>query len=64
MPDTIRMTMPDGRKSAITVETMPDGTIDIGFIRAGQGAHLVRLPPNIARRLADAIQAELRRGMT
>lgn len=54
------MAMPDGNKAAITVETLNDGCIGLGFIRGGQGAQAVKLPRAIAKRLADAIQSELK----
>lgn len=58
MPERIDMKMPDGGKSAITVETLSDGCIGLGFVREGQGAQAVKLPRHIASRLADAIQRE------
>ena len=60
MPETIKMTMPSGGKSAITVETLSDGCIGLGFIREGQSAQAIKLPRQIAMRLADAIAKEVR----
>lgn len=58
MPDRIDMRMPDGGKSAITVETLSDGSIGLGFIREGQVAQAIKLPRRIARRLGEMIMAE------
>lgn len=58
MTETILMRMPDGRQSAITVETLDDGCIGLGFIRPGQPAQAVKLPRSIARRLGAAITQE------
>ena len=59
MSDTIRMTMPNGQQSAITVETLSDGCIGLGFIRPGQLAQAVKPPRSIAKRLSAAIAKEL-----
>lgn len=58
MGERIDMRMPDGGQSAITVETLNDGCIGLGFIRERQGAQAVRLPRTIAKRLAEAILRE------
>lgn len=51
----------DGRSTgAITVETLSDGAIGIGFVREGMTAQAIRLPRGIARLLADALEQELR----
>lgn len=60
MPHTIRMTMPNGDKSAITVETLNDGCIGLGFIRPGQISQAIKLPRTIAAQLAEHIQEELK----
>lgn len=61
MATTIDTTSRDGKiKGAITVETLDDGTIGLGFIREGTGAQAIRLPRQIATLLRDALATELR----
>lgn len=60
MATTIDTTSRDGKiKGAITVETLDDGTIGLGFIREGTGAQAIRLPRQIATLLRNALTAEL-----
>lgn len=57
----IDTTSRDGKvKGAITVETLPDGAIGLGFVREGQAAQAIRLPRNLARQLMEALATELR----
>ena len=58
MAERIDMRMPNGGKSAITVETLSDGNIGLGFCRTGEVAQAVRLSRTIAKRLAEAILRE------
>ena len=60
MPHTISMRMPNGDKSAITVETLNDGCIGLGFIRPGQTSQAIKLPRTIAAQLAEAMVRELK----
>lgn len=61
MSTRINTTSRDGKnKGVITVETLSDGTIGIGFARDGYPASAIRMPRDIARLLSEAIAAELR----
>ena len=52
---TVRMRMPNGRRSSITVSVAPSGSIDIHFERTSEGEALMRLPVYAARQLGDLL---------
>lgn len=57
----IDTTSRDGKvKGAITVETLSDGAIGLGFVRDGMTAQAIRLPRGLAKQLMEALAAELR----
>lgn len=61
MSATIRTKTKDGRDTgAITVETLVDGCIGLGFVRVGAPAQAIKLPRDIAEMLAEALTKELR----
>lgn len=61
MGQTINTASPDGKtKGAITVETLSDGAIGLGFVRHGQPAQAIRLPRGLAKLLAEALALELK----
>lgn len=49
-----------GQGGAITVETLDDATICVGFFREGQAAQSIKLSRDLADKLAQALSAELR----
>lgn len=60
MTATIKTTTKDGAPTgAITVETLSDGAIGLGFVRTGMQAQAIRLPRALAERLCEALTAEL-----
>ena len=52
---TIKMRMPNGRKSAINVSVLDDGTVDIVVQRSSEGEALIRLPRDTARQLSHLL---------
>ena len=61
MSQRINTTTPSGEPTgAITVETLSDGAIGLGFVRKGMTAQAIRLPRELARRLSDALIEELK----
>jgi hypothetical protein len=52
---TIKMRMPGGRQSSITVSHAPTGAIDIHFERTSEGEALMRLPVYAAKQLGELL---------
>lgn len=61
MSACIKTTARDGTPTGdITVDTLADGCIGLGFVRTGSPACAFKLPREIADMLAEAIAKELR----
>lgn len=57
----IDTTTRDGKPAgAITVETLADGTIGLGFVREGAPAMAIRLPRDITQLLIEALKKEIK----
>lgn len=52
---TVRMRMPGGKASAITVSVAHNGSIDIHFSRTSEGEALMRLPVYAAKQLGELL---------
>lgn len=60
MSATITTTTKEGVPTgAITVETLSDGAIGLGFVRTGMQARSIRLGRALAERLCEALTNEL-----
>jgi hypothetical protein len=52
---TVRMRMPDGKKSSITVSVTDNGAVDLHFSRTSEGEALMRLPKFAAQQLGELL---------